>query len=67
MTQHNHNLEIYLMKGLTQARFAVSASTMLMVGAALADYPTRNIQGTIQWGAGGSTDVIARGLTPHVE
>ena len=55
------------MKSLTTASLVLSASAMLMAGSVLADYPTRNIQGTIQWGAGGSTDVIARGLTPHVE
>lgn len=36
-------------------------------GAALADYPTKEIQGIIQWGAGGSTDTVARAVTPHAE
>ena len=33
----------------------------------LADYPEREIQGIIQWGAGGSTDVVSRSVTPHAE
>ena len=32
--------------------------------AALAEYPTKDIQGIIQWGAGGSTDVVARAIAP---
>lgn len=52
---------------LVGAGMAFTLSSVLMMDAALAEYPERNIQGTIQWGAGGSTDVIARGLTPHVE
>lgn len=41
---------------------------MAMTGAAYAqDYPTREIQGTIQWGAGGATDVMSRRVTPMVE
>jgi len=35
--------------------------------AAFADYPTKDIQGIIQWGAGGSTDTVMRAITPHVE
>ena len=31
------------------------------------DYPSREIQGIIQWGAGGSTDNVSRGVTPVVE
>lgn len=34
---------------------------------ALAEYPERDIQGIIQWGAGGSTDTVSRSLTPHAE
>lgn len=46
---------------------AISLGSLAMAGAVLADYPTRNIQGTIQWGAGGATDNVVRSLTPHVE
>jgi tripartite-type tricarboxylate transporter receptor subunit TctC len=31
------------------------------------DYPTKEIQGIIQWGAGGSTDTVMRSITPHAE
>ncbi|WP_431025105.1 tripartite tricarboxylate transporter substrate binding protein [Halomonas sp. H5] len=55
------------MRTPTTARLVLSAAALLTAGTSLADYPERNLQGTIQWGAGGSTDVIARGLTPHVE
>ncbi|WP_138472799.1 tripartite tricarboxylate transporter substrate binding protein [Poseidonocella sp. HB161398] len=36
-------------------------------GAAAADdsYPAKEIQGIIQWGAGGSTDTVMRSVTPH--
>jgi tripartite-type tricarboxylate transporter receptor subunit TctC len=30
-------------------------------------YPAQDIQGVIQWGAGGSTDVVMRAITPHAE
>jgi tripartite-type tricarboxylate transporter receptor subunit TctC len=30
-------------------------------------FPTRDLLGLIQWGAGGATDVTARAVTPHVE
>jgi len=39
----------------------------LMTGAAAAQYPNKEIQGVIQWGAGGSTDVVIRSITPHAE
>jgi tripartite-type tricarboxylate transporter receptor subunit TctC len=39
----------------------------LMTGSALAQYPNKEIQGIIQWGAGGSTDVVMRAVTPHAE
>ena len=34
---------------------------------ALAEFPEKDIQGIIQWGAGGSTDTVARSVTPHAE
>jgi tripartite-type tricarboxylate transporter receptor subunit TctC len=48
---------------------AVAAVAILGSGlAAVAqDYPSRPIQGTIQWGAGGTTDNVARAVTPLVE
>jgi tripartite-type tricarboxylate transporter receptor subunit TctC len=34
---------------------------------ALAEFPEKDLQGIIQWGAGGSTDIIMRSVTPHAE
>lgn len=34
---------------------------------ALAEFPEKDLQGIIQWGAGGSTDVVMRAITPHAE
>ncbi len=39
----------------------------LTVAPAAAQYPNKEIQGIIQWGAGGSTDVVMRAVTPHAE
>lgn len=39
----------------------------MMAGSAAAQYPDKDIQGIIQWGAGGSTDVVMRSITPHAE
>ena len=36
------------MKNLTTASATISAAAMLMAGTVFADYPSRNIQGTIQ-------------------
>ena len=35
--------------------------------AVAADYPDRDLQGIIMWGAGGATDNVARAITPLVE
>ncbi len=34
---------------------------------AMADFPNKDIQGIIQWGAGGSTDTVMRSVSPHAE
>ena len=39
----------------------------LAAAPAFADYPAKEIQGIIQWGAGGSTDTVSRAITPHAE
>lgn len=39
----------------------------LSSAASFAAYPDKDIQGIIQWGAGGSTDTVMRSITPHVE
>lgn len=45
---------------------AISAIA-LTATAAVAEYPEKEIQGIIQWGAGGSTDTVMRSVTPHAE
>ncbi|GAB2587795.1 tripartite tricarboxylate transporter substrate binding protein [Nitrincola alkalisediminis] len=40
---------------------------LALSASAWADFPTKDIQGIIQWGAGGSTDTVMRSVTPHVE
>ncbi|MEO3416218.1 tripartite tricarboxylate transporter substrate binding protein [Roseovarius sp. CAU 1744] len=39
----------------------------LSTTAAFAEFPEKEIQGIIQWGAGGSTDTVMRAVTPHAE
>ncbi|MEA3285701.1 MAG: tripartite tricarboxylate transporter substrate binding protein [Synergistota bacterium] len=40
---------------------------VFLVAPAFADYPDKNINGYISWGAGGGTDNASRALTPLVE
>ena len=46
---------------------AVSALALSFGAAHAQEYPTKEIQGIIQWGAGGSTDTVMRAVTPHAE
>ena len=47
---------------------AAALGTLPLARAATAqDFPARPIQGTIQWGAGGSTDAVTRAVAPIVE
>ena len=39
----------------------------LTATAPVAEYPEKEIQGIIQWGAGGSTETVMRSVTPHAE
>jgi len=43
------------------------AALSLTAMPALAEFPENDLQGVIQWGAGGSTDVVMRAVTPHAE
>ncbi|MBH0236473.1 tripartite tricarboxylate transporter substrate binding protein [Methylobrevis sp. L22] len=52
-----------MMKSVIGAVVALSLSAL----PALAEYPEKEIQGIIQWGAGGSTDTVARAITPRAE
>lgn len=57
-----------MIKTLMHASAALTLSTALTATAAPAqDYPAKELQGIIQWGAGGSTDVVMRTVTPHAE
>jgi tripartite-type tricarboxylate transporter receptor subunit TctC len=46
---------------------AVSALSFAATAAVAQDFPTKEIQGIIQWGAGSSTDTVMRAVTPHAE
>lgn len=47
----------------------MGAFTALVLGSgtAFAEFPEKDIQGIIQWGAGGSTDSVMRSVTPYAE
>lgn len=47
--------------------YGAVAALALSAGFAAAEYPEKEIQGIIQWGAGGSTDTVMRAVTPHAE
>ncbi|MFZ7091366.1 Bug family tripartite tricarboxylate transporter substrate binding protein [Primorskyibacter sp. 2E233] len=52
------------------SRKLIGALVALGLSASVAtaqDYPSKEIQGIIQWGAGGSTDTVMRSVTPHAE
>jgi tripartite-type tricarboxylate transporter receptor subunit TctC len=46
---------------------AVAALALVASGAMAEGYPSKEVQGIIQWGAGGSTDTVMRAVTPHAE
>lgn len=46
---------------------AAAAIAFSLTGAVAQEYPAKEIQGIIQWGAGGSTDTVMRAVTPHAE
>lgn len=46
---------------------ALSAAALTLATPVQADYPERRIDAIVPWGAGGSTDNVARSLTPHAE
>lgn len=49
------------------ASVTLTTAAVAMALPAHADYPERNIQGVVPWGAGGATDIVMRSLTPYVE
>jgi len=46
---------------------AAVALGLTAAGAVAQGFPAKEIQGIIQWGAGGSTDTVMRSVTPHAE
>lgn len=48
-------------------RYILAIAAALGFGTAHAEFPERNLDGIIQWAAGGTTDNVARSITPHVE
>ncbi len=55
------------MKGYKLSGFMLFVLLIIASPLIAADYPTRDLQGVIMWGAGGSTDNFARAVTPNVE
>ena len=45
----------------------VTAILVMATSSVASNYPNRDIQGVIMWGAGGGTDVMVRALVPYVE
>jgi tripartite-type tricarboxylate transporter receptor subunit TctC len=52
---------------LKRIQGAVAAFALMACSATAAEYPEQDIQGIIQWGAGGSTDLVMRSVSPHAE
>lgn len=52
---------------MTRRLIGAAFAAILAAAPAVADYPEKDIQGIIQWGAGGSTDTVMRSVTPHAE
>ncbi|SFD17646.1 tripartite tricarboxylate transporter substrate binding protein [Tropicimonas isoalkanivorans] len=42
-------------------------AAILAAAPALAEFPEKDLQGIVMWGAGGSTDTVMRSVTPHAE
>jgi len=52
---------------MKRVMFGALSALALTATTAVAEYPEKEIQGIIQWGAGGSTDTVMRSVTPHAE
>ncbi len=50
-----------------RARALALAAAALVATPALAEFPEKDLQGVIMWGAGGATDTVARAIQPHAE
>ncbi|MCF3640176.1 tripartite tricarboxylate transporter substrate binding protein [Rhizobium sp. TRM95111] len=52
---------------LKRMKGAAAALVFFAGYATAADFPEQDLQGVIQWGAGGSTDLVMRSVAPHAE
>lgn len=52
---------------MKKTTLALLTALSLTSTASFAEYPNKDIQGIIQWGAGGSTDTVMRSIAPGVE
>jgi tripartite-type tricarboxylate transporter receptor subunit TctC len=54
---------------MVKSVMGVAAALMCLAGcgATTAEFPEQDLQGIIQWGAGGSTDLVLRSVAPHAE
>ncbi len=55
------------MKKFLTLFIALAAILAIAMPGYAADFPKKNLQGIIMWGAGGATDNVARAITPNVE
>ena len=55
------------MKRISATMLAVIAALIFSSVSYAADFPQKDVQGIIMWGAGGATDNVTRAITPHVE
>lgn len=56
-----------MLKKMFYASFLCICLTFLGLSAFAADFPVRNLQGVIMWGAGGAMDNASRAIVPNVE
>lgn len=55
------------MKRVFFSVLTIALAVALVLPVQAADFPQKDLQGIIMWGAGGATDTVARALVPHVE
>ncbi|KEA65792.1 Tricarboxylate transport protein TctC [Marinobacterium lacunae] len=48
-------------------KIITALAALTLSATAAAEFPDKDLQGIIQWGAGGSTDTVMRSVTPHAE
>jgi tripartite-type tricarboxylate transporter receptor subunit TctC len=65
--KHHQGEEELIMKAWLVGALTAASLGSTGPAAVAQEFPTRELQGVIMWGAGGATDNVARALTPHVE